>query len=380
MKRTRHSAYALRILLILAFPSVRPAAGKPPPLASTMSFEQRIQGSPFNRVLEKDGIVFPHTDAGFLSAPLAISAGKLAVNYPDVDRTVWAIGPRHDKTAQYLARRNELLKTGDQALIDWCIRNQLPLAAEFELRRVLRRIWDFRTPEYQRFRKQWAVFADKRSVAYTFPLPARGEWFVLPDNTGHHRVKHGAAFAFDLVIQQAGRSFRGNGRRLEDHYCWGHPILAQADGVVTQAEDCNPDVQPGQSGGFDNANFVSVYYGAGISGFYGHIQYGSLRVKLGQRVAAGDVLAAVGNSGASGCPHLHFTLMDQSNFSVKGRFAYEVKRGYQWIPKNGETLPENAFVRDWLPKDVPPPAPPPAGASLQPAPGGARAAGAPEPE
>jgi murein DD-endopeptidase MepM/ murein hydrolase activator NlpD len=37
-----------------------------------------------------------------------------------------------------------------------------------------------------------------------------------------------------------------------------------------------------------------------------HLQPGSLRVKIGQRVRRGEVIALVGNSGSSFEPHLHF--------------------------------------------------------------------------
>jgi murein DD-endopeptidase MepM/ murein hydrolase activator NlpD len=176
-----------------------------------------------------------------------------------------------------------------------------------------------------------------------------GEWFVVPDRTGHHRIKHGAAFAHDLVIRKRGRSYSGTGKRLEDHYAWSQPIVAQADGIVLTAADQSPDMPIGQSGGFNNANYVAVYYGAGIQGFYGHIQQKSLKVKVGQRVKKGQTLALVGNSGASGLPHLHFTMTDMSSFSVKGRFTYELRRGTKWLQVNAKDLPPNQIIRSWDP-------------------------------
>jgi len=321
------------------------------PHVLSTNMKERIQSSPLNLVLKEDCIVFPHTDSGMLlPKPKIVQAGQPAIRYPDVDRVVWAMSPKNDRYLKYLTKREELLKTRqEQALVSWCIKNNLPMAAEFELRRILRRIWNFQKPEYQRFCKQWIKFADKRQIVYTFPLPVEGVWFVNPDRTGHHRIKHGAAFAFDLMIKKSGKGFRGRGRNLEDHYCWGKPILAQADGIVTQAKDKNPDVPVGKSGGFANANFVSVYYGAGISGFYGHIQEGSLRVKVGQKVSVGNVLALVGNSGASGLPHLHFTMLDQSAFSVKGRFSFRQKKGRRWVNVNGKNLQENTYVKNWSP-------------------------------
>ena len=43
---------------------------------------------------------------------------------------------------------------------------------------------------------------------------------------------------------------------------------------------------------------------------YGHLKTGSVRVRRGQSVRAGEVLGQVGNTGQSGGPHLHFQLSD----------------------------------------------------------------------
>jgi murein DD-endopeptidase MepM/ murein hydrolase activator NlpD len=40
-----------------------------------------------------------------------------------------------------------------------------------------------------------------------------------------------------------------------------------------------------------------------------HLKKGSLRVKKGDKVKQGDVLALVGNSGLSNVPHLHYELV-----------------------------------------------------------------------
>ena len=50
--------------------------------------------------------------------------------------------------------------------------------------------------------------------------------------------------------------------------------------------------------------------GGGRYAFYAHVQPGSLRVKVGDKVKRGQVLALVGNSGNSTEPHLHFHVVD----------------------------------------------------------------------
>jgi murein DD-endopeptidase MepM/ murein hydrolase activator NlpD len=55
---------------------------------------------------------------------------------------------------------------------------------------------------------------------------------------------------------------------------------------------------------------VVIDIGGGRYAFYAHVQPGSLRVKVGDTVKRGQVLALVGNSGNSTEPHLHFHIVD----------------------------------------------------------------------
>jgi len=143
-----------------------------------------------------------------------------------------------------------------------------------------------------------------------------------------------------------GRSRTGTGGRNSDYFSWGQPIIAQADGMVVSANDEFRDVPPGQRGAFNEANGIVVDYGGGVQALYGHIQRGSAKVKAGDRVKRGDTLALVGNSGASGAPHLHFTMTDPMGISMQGRFNYKVTRdGRRWKTVYGKDLVEGTTVR-----------------------------------
>lgn len=74
---------------------------------------------------------------------------------------------------------------------------------------------------------------------------------------------------------------------------YGTPILAPADGIVTFS---------GTKAGF--GQFVQIDHGYGIETIYAHNQ--SLHVKSGQKIKRGTLLAAVGNTGHSTGPHLHY--------------------------------------------------------------------------
>jgi murein DD-endopeptidase MepM/ murein hydrolase activator NlpD len=53
--------------------------------------------------------------------------------------------------------------------------------------------------------------------------------------------------------------------------------------------------------------------GDGLFAFYAHMQPGSLRVKVGDKVRRGQVLGLLGNTGNSTEPHLHFQICNASS-------------------------------------------------------------------
>jgi murein DD-endopeptidase MepM/ murein hydrolase activator NlpD len=58
-------------------------------------------------------------------------------------------------------------------------------------------------------------------------------------------------------------------------------------------------------------NMVVIDHGAGEYSFFAHLRRGSVRVRAGQRVAAGEPIGECGNSGRTTAPHLHYHLMDR---------------------------------------------------------------------
>jgi len=319
------------------------------PFAGETTFAERVAASPRNKPLEADSLVLPHPHAvNILPGPSFAKAGAKAIplGYRDLDAIVWEILPRNALHEQYLEKRKALLAEGQVAgLVDWCEHNHLAACAEFELRARLHQFKSFRDPGYRAALRRWLKHADLRQIPYTFPLPVKGTWYIARDSTGHHRVKAGAAYALDFLITKDGHPYQDNPRKLENYYAWDQPILAQADGVVTAVVDHKPDVEIGQIGGFPDANIVIVDYGGGILALYAHIRRGSAKVSPGDRVELGQELARVGNSGASGMPHLHLTFLDHAHFSIRGRFRCGVRRGPKWQLIDGEDLQEGDTVR-----------------------------------
>lgn len=75
----------------------------------------------------------------------------------------------------------------------------------------------------------------------------------------------------------------------------GTDIKAAGDGIVTFTA---------YSGSY--GNLVKIDNGNGVETWYGHCS--KIYTKVGQKVSAGDVIAAVGSTGNSTGPHLHFEI------------------------------------------------------------------------
>jgi hypothetical protein len=200
-------------------------------------------------------------------------------------------------------------------------------------------------------------------VSVAFPL--RGEWTAL--HTPAERVpSHGTdyfgqryAFDFARLLGPYKKAYRKSiwrhllGRvRAEDCYGWGEPVLAPFDGEVVAAGDGWPDRERlnllwdlCRTSFFARdatpedyrpltGNYILLKGKPGVA-LLAHLRRGSVRVRTGQLVKEGEPVAAVGNSGNSTIPHLHFHVMDGCDpFKAEGlpcRFhRYERFRGGAW--------------------------------------------------
>lgn len=156
-----------------------------------------------------------------------------------------------------------------------------------------------------------------------------GVWFTgngpAPE-TGHRRalIPIGGTpaiaqrFAIDYVrVGDDNKTFTGDQLKNESYHAQDAEAIAVANGTVVAVKDSIPENVPGITsravpitletvGG----NHVIIDLGAGRYAFYAHLQPGSIRVKVGDRVTRGQVLGLVGNSGNSTEPHLHFHISD----------------------------------------------------------------------
>lgn len=169
---------------------------------------------------------------------------------------------------------------------------------------------------------------DPRAALVLAP-PLRGDgWFNGSGCCGmsQHRMVRLAAdgtrylkpetFAIDWVRLRNGRLFEGDGSRVEQWYGFGAELLAVADATVVRVRDAMPEEVPNQpvvavqSAADYAGNSVALEIQPGVFAVYAHMQPGSVRVNVGDRVRAGQVLGLLGNTGNSTGPHLHFGIQD----------------------------------------------------------------------
>jgi murein DD-endopeptidase MepM/ murein hydrolase activator NlpD len=131
------------------------------------------------------------------------------------------------------------------------------------------------------------------------------------------RARLPTRFAADwLKFGSDGRLVKGDSTRNENWYGYREPLLAVAAGTVVEAKDGIPEnkarsdpVVPITIANV-TGNHVVLDLGDGWHALYAHLSTGSVKVKRGDRVQAGQEIGRLGDSGGSDTPHLHFELSD----------------------------------------------------------------------
>jgi hypothetical protein len=137
---------------------------------------------------------------------------------------------------------------------------------------------------------------------------------------GHSLISR--RYAIDWMQVENGASFSGDARNNRAYHAYGKPVVAVADSTVVTARDGLPDNVPGHNmpghDGFSPAvpitmetvtgNTITLDLGGGQFAHYCHLQPGSVRVKVGEHVRRGQIMALIGDSGDAREPHLHLEI------------------------------------------------------------------------
>lgn len=203
-----------------------------------------------------------------------------------------------------------------------------------------------------------------RSAIRIAPPLSGGEWWAGngPDSSLHHRaailpmdgrltIAQRFAFDFSRRVPGSDEFDRGDPRKLESSPSYGANVLSVADATVTMTRDGLPDTLPYEIASPHpitketlGGNLIVLDLGQQHWAVYAHLQPNSLRVKPGDRVRRGEIIARLGNS-ASYSPHLHFQVVDGPDpFSSEGlpfeldEFVHEGRVHRDEMPAGGWTV------------------------------------------
>jgi len=123
--------------------------------------------------------------------------------------------------------------------------------------------------------------------------------------TNHHAVVPNQLHALDLGPEQRSTTALVTHEAFRNDACYGAPVLAPLAGKVTSVVDGTPDLPPQNADADNPAGNHVVIQGSEHFVLLAHLARGSVRVAQGDRVKAGQVVGACGNSGNSTEPHLH---------------------------------------------------------------------------
>ena len=171
------------------------------------------------------------------------------------------------------------------------------------------------------------VAVDATPAVVLGPPLAGGPWAAVHAAEwprGHRRVTYtvgGRAripgrFAIDFVrVDDQGRITRGDKDRPANALGYGAEVLAVADATVVAVRDGmveSPSIagNPKHAIGDAAGDFVALRLPGGRTAFYEHLKPGSVRVKAGDKVRRGQVVGALGFTGDTTGPHLHFHVAD----------------------------------------------------------------------
>jgi hypothetical protein len=180
-------------------------------------------------------------------------------------------------------------------------------------------------------------------------LPFRGTW--LARNSPARRVpSHGThlfatTYGIDFIAVNGRRTATTRDWRallstepVDRFFAFGQPVLAPAAGTVVSVHDGEADHVARRSqltlvpyaltqaarvrrgaGAIAGNHVILELEGRGEYVVLAHLRAGSIRVGVGESVAAGQELGACGNSGNSTQPHLHIQIMDSADaFAARG--------------------------------------------------------------
>ncbi len=135
-----------------------------------------------------------------------------------------------------------------------------------------------------------------------------------------------ARYANDLaIINENGELYRGSGNRVEDWFGYGASIYSPGSGKIVALVDEIPDnTFEGKGVVFSKSlslqkasgifgNYLMIDHGNGECSLFAHLKQGSFKVKLGEVIKQGQMIAQIGFSGNTDFVHTHYQLQNSAD-------------------------------------------------------------------
>lgn len=206
------------------------------------------------------------------------------------------------------------------------------------------------SPEENHYKTELTAARFGHHTYFHLGLPVIGEWNISQGYDGDitHIGEWKHALDFD-VRNPDNSTYKNSGSTLKDFNCYELPIIAPAAGYVVKVLNEIHENQVGEVNLDQNwGNTIIIKHEEGFYSKLSHLKIDTIKVKEGDYVNKGDVLAKLGNSGRSPEPHLHFQLQATpfigsktlphpiSYYLKENNGAYELKQFE--IPKEGEKI------------------------------------------
>jgi hypothetical protein len=158
-----------------------------------------------------------------------------------------------------------------------------------------------------------------------YALPFEGEWTIVngcfTKEFSHSWDIPTQRYAYDFIMMdESGKSYQGDFKKVDSYYCYEKAILSPADGVVEEVVNESEDsLIIGNGKLFSRAkhiagNYIVIKHNEKEYSTLAHLKKDSILVKVGDKVQRGQKIAACGNTGNSSEPHLHFQVQDGASF------------------------------------------------------------------
>jgi murein DD-endopeptidase len=156
-------------------------------------------------------------------------------------------------------------------------------------------------------------------------------------------------YAIDFIkLDSNGKYANADENVVKNWFGYEVDVVAVTDGIVSSTRDDfseSPTLSEHPKYTADKAtgNYLSIKIGNNQFAFYEHLKPKSIKVKIGQSVKKGDVIASLGFTGQTTGPHLHFHVADaDSPLGAEGiPFVFEqfeMLGSYQDFKDFGKTI------------------------------------------